>query len=195
MKKDNEHIKSYLSKIISNKYFVAKKNPKLIDKLKNFNKSRYYEAEVSSNSKYLKKELTYGLKFGSTKSSWVMISFCLLISIKMFYDFSNNSDWNLSGMMIVLGFFLFCILYFGYLIIFEHPIIEIQENKLIYRKKEHIRWENIVSVGVAINKSGKPPYDKRIIIGTKQGQIKELKVTILDSSIQNVIDVILKNVA
>ncbi len=195
MIEDNEHIKSYLSKIISDKYFVANNNPKLIDKLKNLNKYRYYEAKVSSNPKYLKKELTYGLKFGSTKMSWIMISFCLLISIKMFYDFSNNSDWKLSGMMTILGFFLFCILFFGYKLIFEYPIIEIQENKLIYRKKEHIPWENIVSVGIAINKPGKPPYDRRIISGTKQRKIKELEVSMLDSNIQDVVDVILKNVA
>ncbi|QNK77767.1 hypothetical protein H7F37_01360 [Winogradskyella sp. PAMC22761] len=192
---ENIQIKNYLFKIISDKYFVIDEKPNLLDNFKHLNKFRYYEAKLSSFPKYSKKESTHGLKFGANRTYWIIILFCLLISAKLFYDFQNGSIWRLSGMIMILGFFLFVIMFFGYKLLVEYPIFEIKKDKLVYRKKEEILWDNIVVVGIIINRSGKPPSEKRIVIGTKQRQIKELKVSMLDSNIQNIVDIILKNVA
>ena len=190
---DTTHIKGYLSKIISDKYTVENNDSDFLNSLIHPNKFRYYTSEISKILKYQNKQSTYGLKFGSNKMSWIMIVSCLSVSFKIFYDIYTDSSKSSNGMILILCFFLFCILFFGYKILFENPVIEIQKDKLIYRKKEQILWTNIVSVGLAINRSGKLLSDKRIIIGTKQSQIKELEVSTLGTSIQEVIDVILIN--
>ena len=183
----------YLNRLISEKYFVNK-NPKSFKNINITGKMRYYEAKISSNPKYQNQDSTYGLKFGAHKTYWIIIIICIITSSKIIYDNLNGSDWDKTGLLITLLFFLSGIVFFGYHLIFENPKIEIQNEKLIYKNKVNILWKNVVTIGTIKRRSNKPPHEHKIVIGTKQKELIELDVSLLDTSVQNVIDIIIINV-